>query len=614
MADENVNIVIKAVDKTKKSFRAVTVGLNAIKKAAFSMQSALVAVGIAGFGFLVKKSMDATDALGKMADKIGINTAELGGLRYAAELTGVATNTLDMGLQRMVRRVSEAANGTGAAKNALLELGLSAKSLNDLSPDEQFRAIADAMEGVAGQGEKVRLAMSLFDTEGVALVNTLKGVSAALKEMEQEAERLGLRLSGNLVKGVEKANDAMTKLGNYVTNVFHRAVAELSPLIETITNSLMAWFQLKVDKAGGPALLAIQISESVLLASEQILTSFRDVLEGSYNFANGVIKLFNKLTKALGGEEQIELIAFNADGIDSAIFKIGGLVSHLGESKKAAQAAKDALNSIKIGDTTVGAANGTVGTIAAVEETKSKSQPFKLGGFDPEAFETETQAILRAQQERILEISLLQEVGQVNEFRAAELRAAAEVTAQNALTEIVKKGEHDRQTLRGLSDGTKNKMAMESGKEALGILAKHNKTAFEINKKMALKNALVNTFEAVSSALKLPFPVNLGASALALASGMAQVQAIRGTQFREKGGPMAAGSPYIVGERGPELVVPSSASSVVPNDNLGGGGNVTINVTTNDASGFDDLLTRSRGTLLGLMNQALNENGRESLV
>lgn len=48
MADENVNIVIKAVDKTKKSFRAVTVGLNAIKKAAFSMQSALVAVGIAG--------------------------------------------------------------------------------------------------------------------------------------------------------------------------------------------------------------------------------------------------------------------------------------------------------------------------------------------------------------------------------------------------------------------------------------------------------------------------------------------------------------------------------------------------------------------------------------
>jgi len=611
MANENVNIVIKAVDKTKKSFRAVTVGLNAIKKAVFSMQTALIALGVAGFGFLVKKSLDATDALGKMADKIGIGTAQLGGLRYAAELTGVATNVLDMGLQRMVRRVSEAAAGTGAAKNALIELGLSAEALNDLSPDEQFRAIADAMEGVAGQGEKVRLAMSLFDTEGVALVNTLKGGSAALKAMEQEAERLGLRLSGNLVKGVEKANDAMTKLGNYVTNVFHRAVAELSPLIETITNSLMAWFQLKVDKAGGPALLAIQISESVLLASEQILTSFRDVLEGSYNFANGVIKLFNKLTKALGGEEQIELIAFNADGIDSAIFKIGNLVDHLGESKKAAQAAKDALNSIKIGDTTVSAASGTVGTIPAIEGTKEAS--LDLGKFDPALFETETEAIIRAQQERQLEIALMVETGDIGEVRAASLRIQAKNTEQDALTELVKKGEYDRKTIEKMSATARNKIAMDSGKEAMSTLGKQYKWAFDLNKTFAIKDALINTFNAVAKALNNPFPMNIGLGAMALAGGMAQVQAIRSTSFREKGGPISSGNPYIVGERGPELIVPSQAANVIPNDQLGGN-NVTINVTTNDANGFDDLLTRSRGTLLGLMNQALNENGRPALV
>jgi hypothetical protein len=468
------------------------------------------------------------------------------------------------------------------------------------------------MEGVAGQGEKVRLAMSLFDTEGVALVNTLKGGSAALKEMEQDAERLGLRLSGNLVKGVEKANDAMTRLGNYVTNVFHRAVAELAPLIETITNSLMAWFQLKVDKAGGPALLAIQISESVLLASEQILTSFRDVLEGSYNFANGVIKLFNKLTKALGGKEQTELIVFDADGIDSAIFKIGNLVDHLGESKKAAQAAKDALNAIAIPDTTVKAANGKVGTIPAIEGTKEAS--LGLGKFDPALFETETEAIIRAQQERQLEILLMLETGDIGEVRAASLRIQAKNTEQDALTELVKKGEYDRRVIEKMSAATRNKIAMDSGKDAMGTLGKQYKWAFDLNKSFAIKDALINTFNAVAKALNNPFPMNIGLGAAALAGGMAQVQAIRSTSFREKGGPMAAGSPYIVGEQGPELVVPSSASSVIPNDKLGGGGNVTINVTTNDASGFDDLLTRSRGTLLGLMNQALNENGRASLV
>ena len=52
--------------------------------------------------------------------------------------------------------------------------------------------------------------------------------------------------------------------------------------------------------------------------------------------------------------------------------------------------------------------------------------------------------------------------------------------------------------------------------------------------------------------------------------------------FRANGGPVSGGSPYIVGERGPELFVPGSSGSIVPNNQLGGGVvvNQTINVTT----------------------------------
>jgi len=42
--------------------------------------------------------------------------------------------------------------------------------------------------------------------------------------------------------------------------------------------------------------------------------------------------------------------------------------------------------------------------------------------------------------------------------------------------------------------------------------------------------------------------------------------------FRANGGPVNAGGPYIVGESGPELFVPSSAGQIVPNMSLGGGG------------------------------------------
>jgi len=50
-----------------------------------------------------------------------------------------------------------------------------------------------------------------------------------------------------------------------------------------------------------------------------------------------------------------------------------------------------------------------------------------------------------------------------------------------------------------------------------------------------------------------------------------------------RGGVATGGNPYLVGEKGPEIFVPSTTGRVLPNDQLGGGGivvNQTINVTT----------------------------------
>ena len=73
--------------------------------------------------------------------------------------------------------------------------------------------------------------------------------------------------------------------------------------------------------------------------------------------------------------------------------------------------------------------------------------------------------------------------------------------------------------------------------------------------------------------------------------------------FRAAGGSVSAGTPYVVGERGAELFVPSSSGTIVPNGGVGGS---TINITVNgaiDAEGtartIVDVLNRSnaRGTL-----------------
>ena len=64
---------------------------------------------------------------------------------------------------------------------------------------------------------------------------------------------------------------------------------------------------------------------------------------------------------------------------------------------------------------------------------------------------------------------------------------------------------------------------------------------------------------------------------------------------RAVGGPVMAGTPYIVGERGAELFVPSGPGTVVANGRFGGGGGVTqvnYNINAVDALSFKQLVAR----------------------
>ena len=72
------------------------------------------------------------------------------------------------------------------------------------------------------------------------------------------------------------------------------------------------------------------------------------------------------------------------------------------------------------------------------------------------------------------------------------------------------------------------------------------------------------------------------------------------------GGPVNAGTSYVVGERGPELFVPTTSGKIIPNGGSGGGGGAVVNVTVNGAIDPEgtartiiDVLNRSfsRGTL-----------------
>ena len=70
--------------------------------------------------------------------------------------------------------------------------------------------------------------------------------------------------------------------------------------------------------------------------------------------------------------------------------------------------------------------------------------------------------------------------------------------------------------------------------------------------------------------------------------------------FMAMGGPVSSGSPYVVGEKGPELFVPHASGTIVPNNKMGssgGGGSGGVTVNYNIAAGV------SRAELAPILEQ-----------
>lgn len=203
-------------------------------------------------------------------------------------------------------------------------------------------------------------------------------------------------------------------------------------------------------------------------------------------------------------------------------------------------------------------------------------------------------------------------------------------------TEITKKGIEDRKALREsevdeqlrifksgkfqelditkLSEQQKKEFTIKAGREVLGALAKNNKKAFELNKALATAEAIVNTAQGVTKALA---SANYVQAILIGAMGAIQVATIQSQQYqgRAMGGPIQAGSAYMVGEQGPEMIVPGTSGTVIPNKDLGGSPtNVYITVNANDTQGFDELLVKRRSVIVNVINDALNSQGKEALV
>ena len=102
-------------------------------------------------------------------------------------------------------------------------------------------------------------------------------------------------------------------------------------------------------------------------------------------------------------------------------------------------------------------------------------------------------------------------------------------------------------------------------------------------------------------------------AALSTAAAIAAGQAL--LEFREKGGPVKAGHPYIVGEKRPELFIPDRSGTILPDTSaLNGGGGGTTNqyaitismpITSTDAKSFEGRIDEMTGRIHSNLSKAI---------
>jgi len=183
----STNIKITATDKTKGAFNSARRNVDALKGSVKLLKGALVGyVSVAGaraFLDFAKRQRDMADALGKTADRLGLSTDALQELTYGAEKAGLTTQQFEMSMQRFTRRLAEAQSGTGVLKDTFKELGINLEDPNKRlkTAEELLGEVADKMAETSDQGERVKLAFKMFDSEGVKMVNMLQNGSQSLE-------------------------------------------------------------------------------------------------------------------------------------------------------------------------------------------------------------------------------------------------------------------------------------------------------------------------------------------------------------------------------------------------------------------------------------------------
>lgn len=213
----------KGIDKAKgglKSFEAVAKGVGVAVKASFvAVTGGIVAVGGAVLGLTGRFSTLASVA--DRAAQTGLSGAFLQRLEYAADQSGVAVETLQMGLKKLLMEMGKAGETT---------------SLSD-----KLKQIHEEIQAADTAAQKAGISVKYFGKAGVEMTGLFANNMSDLNKLLAEAQQLGIGVDDEALARAGRADDAIQRMKFSFGALLDNLAIGIAPSIEAIADGITEW-------------------------------------------------------------------------------------------------------------------------------------------------------------------------------------------------------------------------------------------------------------------------------------------------------------------------------------------------------------------------------------
>lgn len=234
----------KALNDADKKVKDGSAKMNVTLK---GLASSSLAIGSAVAGFFalaVKATVDYGDELFDVSQKTGVAVERLSTLKFVAEQTESSFQSLATGLKFLNRNIFEANDGNEQAVKLFSRLGIATRDSagEAIKADQVFDQIADKFSRLKDESEKTALAMQLFGRTGSDLIPVLNLGAEGIAELERTATDLGLKLTTENAKDIDKFSDNMKEfkatMGGLALELSKNVIPILDQLIQRVIKGL----------------------------------------------------------------------------------------------------------------------------------------------------------------------------------------------------------------------------------------------------------------------------------------------------------------------------------------------------------------------------------------